>query len=56
MMDAYATAIIILGLEKGLKFVNSKNMEAVFVTVDRKVFVTEGIRKLIKIGGGNYGR
>ena len=56
MMDAYATAIIILGLEKGLKFVNSKNMEAVFVTVDRKVFVTEGIRKLIKIGGDNYGR
>lgn len=44
--DAMSTAIFILGLEKGMKLINSlEGMEAVFVTKDKDIYVTEGLKK-----------
>ncbi|AGK96090.1 FAD:protein FMN transferase [Clostridium pasteurianum] len=44
--DALSTAIFILGLEDGMKLINSlKDMEAIFITKDKEIYVTEGLRK-----------
>lgn len=43
--DALSTATFVLGLEKGRKLVESlKGVEAIFITGDKKVFVTEGLK------------
>jgi FAD:protein FMN transferase len=43
--DALSTATFVLGLDKGMKLVNSlKGVEAVFITKDKKVYVTEGLK------------
>lgn len=43
--DALSTATFVLGLEKGMKLVESlKGVEAVFITKDKKVYVTEGLK------------
>lgn len=43
--DALSTSTYILGLEKGLKLVESiKGVEAIFVTNDKKVYVTPGLK------------
>ena len=42
--DAYSTAIFLLGLEDGLEVVESnENIEAIFLTDDKKIVVTSGI-------------
>jgi len=44
--DALSTAIFILGLQEGMELINSiKDMEAIFVTKDKKIYVTEGLQK-----------
>ncbi|ADL50473.1 FAD:protein FMN transferase [Clostridium cellulovorans] len=44
--DAISTAIFVLGLEDGVKLVNSlKDMEAIFITEDKEIHVTEGLKK-----------
>lgn len=44
--DALSTAIFILGLEEGMKLINSlKDMEAIFITKDKEIYVTEGLRE-----------
>lgn len=43
--DALSTATFILGLDKGMKLVESlKGVEAVFITKDKKVYVTKGLK------------
>lgn len=43
--DALSTSTYILGLSKGLKLVESiKGVEAIFITSDKKVYVTEGLK------------
>jgi len=43
--DALSTATFVLGLEKGLKLIESiKGVEAVFVTKDKKVYTTKGLK------------
>ena len=43
--DALSTATFVLGLEKGMKLVKSlKGVEAIFITKDRKIYVTEGLK------------
>lgn len=42
--DGYSTAVFVLGLEEGYSFVESKNdIDAVFVTKDRDVYLTSGV-------------
>lgn len=44
--DALSTATYVLGLEKSMKLINSlENVEAVFVTGDKKVYTTKGLNK-----------
>ena len=43
--DALSTATFVLGLDKGMKLVkNLKGVEAIFITKDKKVYVTEGLK------------
>jgi len=48
--DALSTSTYILGLDKGLKLVESvKGVEAIFVTKDKKVYVTPGLKDNFKL-------
>lgn len=43
--DALSTSTYILGLEKGLKLIESiKGVDAIFITKDKKVYVTSGLK------------
>lgn len=43
--DALSTTVFAKGLEEGLKFVESlSNVDAIFITKDNKVYITDGIR------------
>jgi len=43
--DALSTSTYILGLDKGLKLIESiKGVEAIFITSDKKIYVTEGLK------------
>ena len=45
--DAYATALFIMGLEEGLKFVEEKaDIEAVFVTKNKEIHLSTGAKKI----------
>lgn len=42
--DALSTTVFVLGLEEGRKFVEEmENVEAIFVTTDKKVYLTKGL-------------
>lgn len=44
--DALSTAIFILGLEAGIKLIDSQeDMEAIFITKDKKIYVTKGLKE-----------
>lgn len=54
--DALSTAAFILGLEKGMKFIESINsVDAVFITKDKKVYTTEGIKDSFIFAGEEKG-
>lgn len=43
--DALSTATFVLGLDKGMKLVKDlKGVEAIFITKDKKIYVTEGLK------------
>ena len=43
--DALSTSTYIMGLEKGLKLIESiKDVDAIFITEDKKVYVTSGLK------------
>ena len=43
--DGLSTTIFLFGLEKGLEFVNNEpNVEAVFITKSKKIYLSEGIK------------
>jgi FAD:protein FMN transferase len=53
--DGYSTAVFVMGLEKGFSFVTEKReLEAVFVTKDKEVYVTEGLREHYVQSGADY--
>ncbi len=47
-LDAMSTAIFVLGIRKGYEILNG--IEAVFITKDRKVFATEGLKNGLVFG------
>lgn len=54
--DGLSTATFILGLEKGMDLINKLNgVEAVFVTKDRKVYITEGLKGVFEFKGTGNG-
>ncbi len=45
--DAYATALYIMGLEKGMKKVQqTQGMEALFITIDGQIHLSEGLKPI----------
>lgn len=47
--DAIDTAVFILGLEKGMELIQKQGgIEAVFITRDKKIYVTEGLKESFK--------
>ena len=57
-LDAYATAVLILGAEQGLPFLLNKEMDAVMITNEGSVLITPGLKdrytpnlKIQNIGG-----
>jgi len=44
--DGLSTTTLLIGLEEGIKLIESlENVEAIFVTADKQVYVTSGIKK-----------
>ena len=53
--DAYSTALYAMGLEKSLEFYSHNGgFEAVFVTVNFEVYVTDGLKNYITLQNGEY--
>jgi len=48
--DALSTSTYIMGLEKGLELIESiEGVEAIFITEDKKVYVTTGLKENFKL-------
>jgi thiamine biosynthesis lipoprotein len=48
--DAFSTSVFAMGIEKGLAYVtNQKDMEAIFITTKNEVYITPGLKDIIKI-------
>ena len=44
--DALSTAVFVLGLDRGMELIGSlEGVEGIFITDDKKVYVTEGLKK-----------
>lgn len=48
-LDALATAAFIMGAEKNMELLKHRNIEALFITDDKKVYVTENLREKIRM-------
>lgn len=54
LSDGMSTACFVMGLEKGMKYANQKNVDAIFVTSDKGVYVTDGLKKRIRLKSDDY--
>ncbi|MBI5665940.1 MAG: FAD:protein FMN transferase [Nitrospirae bacterium] len=54
MADGIDTAILILGAEKGMKLLESKGLDGILVTADKKVLITKKLKGNIEVLKKNY--
>lgn len=54
LSDALSTACFVLGLEDGMAYAQKKGVDAIFVTEDKKVYITDGLKKNFHIKSKNY--
>ena len=54
LSDAMSTACFVMGLDKGMKYAEKKGVEAIFVTKDKQVYITDGIRKEFRMMEDSY--
>ncbi len=54
LSDALSTACFVKGLKDGMAYAREQGVEAIFVTSDKKVYVTEGIKKKFRIQDDAY--
>lgn len=53
--DAFSTSVFGKGLDKGLEYVSQqKNMEAIFITKDNKVYITPGLKGNFNITNADF--
>jgi thiamine biosynthesis lipoprotein len=52
--DSLSTAVFVLGVEKGLKLLESMHLEGVLVDIHRKVFLTQGLKGKVEILNKEY--
>lgn len=53
--DALSTSTFSLGLNEGIKFINSiPNVDAIFITKDHKIYLTDGIRNNFSLTNEKY--
>lgn len=53
--DALSTTTFALGLEEGLKLVeNTKNTEAMFITADKKIYMTSGLKEKFELKNSDF--
>lgn len=53
--DALSTTLFVLGIEKGLEFIeNTPNTEALFITKDKKLYATSGFKQLLHKTNDSY--
>ncbi|SHF10485.1 FAD:protein FMN transferase [Alkalibacter saccharofermentans] len=54
--DALSTVIFLMGLDKGLEIINSmENVEAIFVTKEHELVITQGLKDSFDFDENNYG-
>lgn len=53
--DALSTSVFAMGVEEGMKFVNSiDGIDAIFITKDNKVYITDGIRSIFTLTNSDF--
>ena len=52
--DALSTAVFVLGVEKGMDLIRQEGVEAVLVTIDGKIYLTEGAKKVFTLVNAAY--
>lgn len=53
--DALSTSVFAMGVEEGMKFVNSiDGIDAIFVTKDNKVYITDGLRSIFNLSNSDF--
>lgn len=53
--DGYSTSVYAMGLEDGKKFIESQeNLEAIFVTKDKRVIISDGLKNIFKLTDTNF--
>lgn len=53
--DALSTSVFAMGLDNGLEFINTLNgIDAIFVTKDNKVYITNGIKDIFKLSNSDF--
>lgn len=54
LSDALSTACFVMGVEDGLAYAKEQGVEAIFVTQEKEVYVTDGIKKKFRIQNDEY--
>ncbi len=53
--DALSTGVFLMGIEEGLKFVEDlHNVEAIFISTDKKIYLTTGVKDAFSYSGEGY--
>ena len=53
--DGLSTSVFVLGLEKGMKLIESlDNVEALFITTDKKIYMTKGFKAMFTQTNSEY--
>lgn len=56
MADAYSTALFVMGYEKAMAFYKvHDDFEAIFITQDKKIIVTDGLKNAFSFNGASSG-
>lgn len=53
--DALSTSVFAMGVKEGMKFINTQEgIDAIFVTKDNKIYITDGIRDIFKLTNTDF--